>query len=62
MEIVADVVCRHLNHMSDVEKKAMWVELPPEDRDMKLMSWIDPENFNPGYLIRDMHLMPKRGA
>ena len=25
------------------------------------MPWIDPENFNPGYLMRSMHLMPKRG-
>ena len=23
--------------------------------------WIDPENFNPGYMMRNMHLLPKRG-
>ena len=23
--------------------------------------WIDPENFNPGYIIRGVHLLPKRG-
>ena len=28
---------------------------------MELGSWIDPENFNPGYLTRSQHLMPKRG-
>ena len=28
---------------------------------MQLGSWIDPENFNPGYLMRGMHLLPKRG-
>ena len=28
---------------------------------MKLGSWIDPENFNPGYLMRSMHLLPQRG-
>jgi hypothetical protein len=22
---------------------------------------MDPENFNPGYLMRSMHLLPKRG-
>jgi len=32
-----------------------------QDQDMPLLSWIDPENFNPGYLMRDMHLLPKRG-
>jgi len=28
---------------------------------MPLLPWIDPENFNPGYMMRGMHLMPKRG-
>jgi hypothetical protein len=37
------------------------VALRPEDADMPLDSWIDPENFNPGYLTRSMHLMPMRG-
>jgi hypothetical protein len=35
--------------------------VPEADQDMPLMPWIDPENFNPGYLTRSMHLMPKRG-
>ena len=34
--------------------------LKPEDKDMPLLPWIDPENFNPGYLMRGMHLLPKR--
>ena len=32
-----------------------------EDRDMKILPWIDEENFNPNYLLRSMHLLPKRG-
>ena len=28
---------------------------------MPLLPWIDPENFNPGYMMRAMHLLPKRG-
>ena len=35
--------------------------LRPEDHNMPLLSWIDPENFNPNYLMRDMHLLPRRG-
>jgi hypothetical protein len=35
--------------------------LRPEDADVQLGSWIDPENFNPGYLQRSQHLMPKSG-
>jgi len=29
--------------------------------DMFLSPWIDPDNFNPGYLMRGMHLLPKSG-
>ena len=28
---------------------------------MPILPWIDPDNFNPGYLMRSMHLLPKRG-
>ena len=35
--------------------------LRPEDADMPLSSWMDPNNFNPGYLLRSMDLLPKRG-
>jgi len=35
--------------------------LRKEDLDMPIMPWVDPENFNPGYLMRAQHLLPKRG-
>ena len=38
------------------------VALRPEDADMKLLPFVDPENFNPGYLMRSLHLLPRRGA
>ena len=60
-DLVADFVCRLLAHMKKRGAKKVVTELRPEDQDMPLLSWIDPENFNPGYLMRDMHLMPKRG-
>jgi hypothetical protein len=47
--------------MKSRQARSVSVELRPEDRDMPILSWIDPENFNPGYLMRDMHKMPKRG-
>jgi hypothetical protein len=37
------------------------IAIAGEDKDMPLLPWIDPENFNPGYVIRGMHLLPKRG-
>ena len=60
-DLVADFVCRLLGHMKKKGAARMEVALRPEDRDMKLLPWIDPENFNPGYLMRGMHLLPKRG-
>ncbi|HKD22918.1 MAG TPA: NAD(P)/FAD-dependent oxidoreductase [Rhizomicrobium sp.] len=61
VDIVADFVCRLLNHMKKKGKEEVEVALRPEDKGMKIESWIDPENFNPNYLMRSMHLMPKRG-
>jgi len=60
-DLVADFVCRLLKHMKDKGAKRVEVALRPEDHNMPLLSWIDPENFNPGYMMRNMHLLPKRG-
>jgi hypothetical protein len=35
--------------------------LRPEDATMPLSSWIDPDDFNPGYLTRSLDRMPMRG-
>jgi cation diffusion facilitator CzcD-associated flavoprotein CzcO len=60
-DLVADFVCRLLAHMKNKGAKKVVPALRPQDGNMPLLSWIDPENFNPGYLMRDMHLLPKRG-
>ncbi len=60
-DLVADFVCRLLNHMQEKGVRRVVPALRPEDKDMPLLPWIDPENFNPGYLMRGMHLLPKRG-
>jgi cation diffusion facilitator CzcD-associated flavoprotein CzcO len=60
-DLVADFVCRLLNHMRAIGAARVTPALRPEDRDMPLLPWIDPENFNPGYLMRGMHLLPTRG-
>jgi cation diffusion facilitator CzcD-associated flavoprotein CzcO len=60
-DLVADFVCRLLNHMQQKGARRVTVALRPEDKDMKLLPWIDPENFNAGYMLRGMHLLPKRG-
>jgi cation diffusion facilitator CzcD-associated flavoprotein CzcO len=62
VDIMGDFVCRLLKHMDELGAKKVSVALRPEDEGMALESWIDPENFNPGYLMRGMHKMPKRGG
>jgi cation diffusion facilitator CzcD-associated flavoprotein CzcO len=62
VDLVADFVCRLLNHMKATGARKMAPALRPEDKDMPLLPWIDPENFNPGYMMRGMHLLPKRGG
>jgi cation diffusion facilitator CzcD-associated flavoprotein CzcO len=60
-DLVSDFVCRLLTHMREKHARRVEVALRPEDKDMPLLPWIDPENFNPGYLMRSMHLLPRRG-
>jgi cation diffusion facilitator CzcD-associated flavoprotein CzcO len=61
VDLVADFVCRLLNHMKAVGANKVTPALRAEDHNMPLLPWIDPENFNPGYMMRGMHLLPKRG-
>jgi cation diffusion facilitator CzcD-associated flavoprotein CzcO len=60
-DLIADFVCRLLNHMKAKGAARVTVALRPEDHNMPLLPWLDPENFNPGYMMRGMHLLPKRG-
>jgi cation diffusion facilitator CzcD-associated flavoprotein CzcO len=60
-DLVGDFVCRLLNHMKKTGARRVTPALRPEEAAMPLLPWIDPEDFNPGYLMRGMHLLPKRG-
>ena len=60
-DLIGDFVCRLLAHMDDRGHRQVEVALRPEDQNMPLGPWIDPENFNPGYLVRGLHLLPKAG-
>jgi len=61
VDLLGDFVCRLLNHMKTKGVKRVTPELRPEDKDMPLGPWMDPEDFNPGYLQRGGHLLPKAG-
>ncbi len=60
-DIVSDFVCRLLDHMKEKGAEKVVPTLRPEDDNMPILPWIDEDNFNPGYMTRSMHLLPKRG-
>lgn len=60
-ELVGEFVGRLLNHMKATGARSMAPQIPPSQQDMAILPWIDEENFNPNYLLRAMHLLPKRG-
>lgn len=60
-DIIADFVCRVLQRMDETSSKTVTPTLRDSDQDMGLLPWVDPENFNPGYIMRSLHLMPKQG-
>ncbi len=60
-DLIGDLVCRLLQTMDEREASMVVPELRPDDEDMALRPWVDPENFNPGYLMRGLHLLPRQG-
>jgi cation diffusion facilitator CzcD-associated flavoprotein CzcO len=59
-DLVADFTCRLLNHMHAKGARKVTPRLRPEEQSLPLLPWIDPQNFNPGYVMRGVHLLPKR--
>jgi monooxygenase len=61
VDMMGDFICRLLKQMDAKGAKRVDVQLRPEDRDMPLLKWIEDDNFNPNYLMRDLDKMPRRG-
>ena len=61
VDLLADLVCRLLDAMD--RKQATWVmpQLRAQDEAMMLKPWVDPDNFNPGYLARSLQHLPRQG-
>ena len=60
-DLIANFVCRLLNHMEEKNLAVVTPQLRPDELGMPLSPMIDDGNFNAGYLMRSMHLMPKQG-
>jgi cation diffusion facilitator CzcD-associated flavoprotein CzcO len=61
VDLVADLVGRLLEHMRDKGATMVAPALRPEDADMELRPWANPENFNPGYVMRSQHILFGQG-
>jgi cation diffusion facilitator CzcD-associated flavoprotein CzcO len=61
VDLVNDLLVRLLANMRDKGATMVAPTLRPEDKDMQLLPWADPENFNPGYVMRSQHILYKRG-
>ncbi len=58
-DLIAEYVCRLLNHMDDKQLRQCTPRLRDEDLKMTTRPYFD--NFSPGYIQRVMHLLPKQG-
>ncbi len=61
VDMVGDYLCRLLNHMDEQGKKVVTPTLREQDQNMSKNRWISAEEFNPGYMERRHHMMPKSG-
>ncbi len=62
VDMLGDFVCGLLNHMDEKGVRKVEVALRDEDAGMDIVPWIEPDNFNPGYLVRAIDQLPKAGA
>ena len=60
-DLVAGFVCRLLDHMDKTGARSVMPVLRPEDRGMELKPWVDTDYLNPGYLLRSLDRLPRRG-
>ena len=60
-DLVTDLVGRLLASMQDKGATLVVPTLRPQDKNMQLRPWSDPENFNPGYVMRSQHILFKQG-
>ena len=60
-DVIGDLVCRLLGQMQAKGAQMVVPELRPEDAAMGYKPWVDTDDFNPGYIMRGLHLLPRQG-
>jgi len=58
-DLIAEYVCRMLNHLAETRTSIATPRLRPSDCSMPERPWID--GFNPGYMNRVMDRLPRQG-
>jgi cation diffusion facilitator CzcD-associated flavoprotein CzcO len=61
VDLLGDFVARLLAHMEARGARTVVPRLRDSDRGMTIGPWVDPENFNPGYLVRGIDRLPRQG-
>ena len=61
-DLLAEFVCRLLQHMDARGSGMVTPELRQQDQAMALKPWVEGDNFNPGYLQRGMQRLPRQGS
>jgi cation diffusion facilitator CzcD-associated flavoprotein CzcO len=59
-DLISAFVLRLLRHMDELGARRVVPQLRPQDEALPKLSWIDPNNFNPNYLMRSVDLLPRR--
>ncbi len=61
-DLISDFVCRLLKHMDDRGVDVVTPALRADEQAMERLPWVSEDNFNAGYLVRGMHLLPRQGT
>ena len=61
-DLLGDFVCRLLRHMDEKGASVVTPTLRAADAGMALRPWVDPDNFNPGYIQRGIDRLPRQGS
>jgi cation diffusion facilitator CzcD-associated flavoprotein CzcO len=59
-DLVSDFLVRLFDEMRALGATSVTPRLRDEDLDEPVLPWVNEQDFNPGYLMRSMGLMPKR--
>jgi cation diffusion facilitator CzcD-associated flavoprotein CzcO len=62
VDLIGDFLCRLFKYMESRGVDVVTPQLRSEETEMTLAPWVEPEHFNPGYMNRSVHLLPKQGS